>query len=125
MNVPLAGSYNSAEASDFRSRELSFPPAMRTRPSGRRVAVSPPNRTTFIDPVGPNVPECGSYNSVVLSPEPPATRTRPSRRRVAVWPLRTTAIDPVRANWPWPSVAVAVAVATTEADSVGFSLSVA
>ena len=64
LNVPVAGSYSSAEA---RNGPGMFhfpgsPPANRTRPSESRVAVPKP-RAVVIEPVAVNVPVCGSYRS--------------------------------------------------------------
>ena len=57
LNVPVFGSYSSAEASGCRN--LSSPPVIRTRPSRSRVAVCT-SRAVVIEPVGPKVPVVGS-----------------------------------------------------------------
>jgi hypothetical protein len=53
LNVPVAGSYNSAEATAPEASPT--PPAIRTLPLGSTVAVSP-SRTIDIDPVVLNRP---------------------------------------------------------------------
>ena len=89
LNLPVEGSYRSAEA--VSSQPLGphrQPPAMRTNPSRSRVAVCE-SRARAIDPVGLNLPVAGSYSSaearlfLELS-SPPAMRTRPSESLVAV-----------------------------------------
>jgi hypothetical protein len=55
LKVPVLGSYSSAEESGWSASPVDRPPATRTRPSARRVAVCP-SRPTVIDPVGVNVP---------------------------------------------------------------------
>ena len=61
LNVPVLGSYSSAEArktGDPVASE-SCPPAMRTRPSASSVAVCT-SRAVVIEPVGPKLPVFGS-----------------------------------------------------------------
>ena len=94
--VPVAGSYNSAEARGL--PEESVPPATRTLPLGNKAAMWL-YRVTPIDPVAEKIPVAGSYNSAearktkVLAP--PATRTLPLESRVDVCPSRAVPIDPV------------------------------
>ena len=70
LNVPVAGSYSSAEAADADgggdapgllavTLKFSRPPATSTRPSLSSVAVWP-NRATPRSPVAENAPEAGS-----------------------------------------------------------------
>ena len=103
LNLPVAGSYNSAEA---RAPEPESPPAMSTRPPGKRVPV-PNRRGVIIGPVGVNVPVAGSYKSAdVASAEMasyfahPATRTLPSGSRMATGSVRMALIVPVLAKVP-------------------------
>ena len=66
MRRAAHGSYNSAEAKPTALPATSpEPPAMRTRPSGNRVAVKP-LRSDAIDPADVNDPVAGSYSSAVL-----------------------------------------------------------
>ena len=80
LNVPVDGSYSSAEA---RMPEPASPqpdpPVNRTRPSCSRVAAEPA-RATVMEPVGVNVPVVGSYSSAAV-PQPPVKSTRPSREQ--------------------------------------------
>ena len=94
VKVPAAGSYNSAEARapvQHPPEANAPPPAIRTLPLGRRVAVGS-WRPAAIDPVKVKVPVAGSYSSAeVINPAPglpAAMRTLPVGRRVAVWPQR-------------------------------------
>ena len=79
------------------------PPAIRTFPFARRVAVCAV-RGVVIVPVAVKIPLFGSYSSAVASVPltfwPPAIRTFPLARSVAVWELRPTLMLPVAANFP-------------------------
>jgi len=88
VNVPLAGSYNSAVAPT--------PLTTSTFPLGRSVAVSELSGTVML-PVAVNVPVAGSYSSAVAV-VPPASSTMPLGRSVAE--LRATVMLPVTANVP-------------------------
>ena len=61
LNVPVFGSYSSAEARAWSLTSFT-PPAIRTRPSLSRVAVWS-SRVVASEPVGLNVPVFGSYSS--------------------------------------------------------------
>ncbi len=105
VKVPVAGSYSSAEAIGCATNDwlpgadsrLTLPPAIRTLPSGRRVAVWSA-RASANAPVVVNVPVAGSNSSaldwsrLVAGSMPPTTSTRPSRRVVAVAPQREARI---------------------------------
>jgi len=84
IQVPLAGSYNSALA---RMPILGpNPPATSTIPLGNKVAVCC-SRPVFRLPVVAQVPLAESYNSALaeaLKGPPPAIRTIPSGSKVAV-----------------------------------------
>ena len=84
VQVPLAGSYNSALAETL--RRPSNPPATSTVPLGSKVAVCSA-RAVLRLPVGVQVPLAGSYSSALtLAPlaAPPATSTIPLGSKVAV-----------------------------------------
>jgi len=68
LKVPLPGSYNSAVRSPPPAVSGSEPPAIRTRPSARSVAIGP-YRATAIEPVGVKVPLFGSYSSADFLPK--------------------------------------------------------
>src|SRR5438552_2632252 len=93
-HVFVIGSYSSAEA---RAVEPSNPPATRTSPFPRRVAVWK-YRAWAIDAAGDHVLVAGSYSSADASAaelsNPPATRTSPFGRSVAVWRLLAWAMLP-------------------------------
>src|ERR1019366_4348709 len=102
LNVPVFGSYSSAEAryGPGWTQFAGPPPAIRMRPSASRVAGCRP-RAVASEPVGLNVPVVGSNRLAEArgrSPasKPAATRTRPSASRVAVWICRPTPNEPVR-----------------------------
>jgi hypothetical protein len=94
LNLPVFGSYNSAEEELSEGQAfllLQLPPTIRTRPSFRSVAVWFA-RAKAIEPVGVNEPVLESYNSadatsVSIWPmvsAPPAMRTLPFPSNVAV-----------------------------------------
>ena len=100
LKVPVAGSYNSAEA------RVELPPAMRTFPVGRRVAVWV-CLAVPMDPVGVKVPVAGSYSSAEAREIPleeiglpPASRTFPFGSSVEVCRTRAVPIDPVGLKTP-------------------------
>jgi hypothetical protein len=62
LNVPDAGSYNSAVACEE-------PPAIRTFPLGNSVAVCQ-DRGIAMEPVGVKLPVVGSYNSALATSNP-------------------------------------------------------
>ena len=76
-----------------------LPPATRTVPFGRGVAVCTV-RASFIDATLVHTPVVGLYVSVVLVLMPPATMTAPLGRRVAVWNTRAPLIEPVLFHVP-------------------------
>src|ERR1035437_4933031 len=94
LNLPVVGSYSSAEAKVV---VLLLPPTKRTRPSASRVAV-PKLPSMVASPVLLNLPVAGSYSSGEVAPFP-TIRTRPSVSRVAV-PLSEVAIEPVGVKLP-------------------------
>jgi hypothetical protein len=99
VQVPVAGSKTSAEASEAKGLTPK-PPATSTRPSRSRTAARA-SRATFMSPVRVHAPVEGSKISAALrtlpqrSP-PPATSTLPSARRTATALLRFTLRLPVR-----------------------------
>src|SRR6266571_3263912 len=93
------GSYSCAEA----MRPLYVPPATRTLPLGRRVAVWPARFWDML-PAEDHVFVVGSYSSAEETPPyPPATRTLPFRSSVAVWLLLGAAIVPAEFHSPTPA----------------------
>src|SRR3989449_6109610 len=103
LHVPVAGSYNSAEASDGKGYAL-VPPASSTRPSGSSAAAGA-CRPSLRVPVDVHVPDAGSNSSaeVHMWPQrspPPATSTRPSCRTTAAGLLRGTLRGPVSVQVP-------------------------
>src|SRR5450759_2249181 len=105
VNLPVTGSYNSAEAI---GPEGPSPPTIRTRPSGSKVAVWL-TRGAFIEPVGLNLPVLGLYSSAeavgfqplpAATSEPPAMSAKPSGSGVAVRSSRAVAMEPVKLNVP-------------------------
>ena len=88
----LSGAKSSAVACDTRLR----PPATRTVPSLRRVAVAP--NPVESAPTTEKVPVAGLNSSAVLSV--PVTRTVPSTSNVAVCPERPSLMLPVGLNVP-------------------------
>ena len=100
LQVPVLGSYSSAETRGMTEpAELTLPPATRTWPVGRRMAVWL-SRAVAIPPVSLQVPVLGSYNSAearvpAMPVCPPVTRTLPLGSGVAVWPIRAAAKLPV------------------------------
>jgi hypothetical protein len=63
VNSPVDGSYSSADAViSVVPRRMAWLPAIRTHPSGKRVAVCP-NRGVVMEPVAANLPVRGSYSS--------------------------------------------------------------
>jgi len=72
LNVPLFGSYISAEA---RAADPSVPPVRRMRPSESGVAVWRA-RMLVIEPVGLKVPVAGSYSSAEARADDPFERPR-------------------------------------------------
>jgi hypothetical protein len=98
VKVPVLGSYSSAVKSAEFGKLNCQPPAIRTLPLGRSVAVWNA-RGTVIGPVAENVSVVGSYNSALAvavkdASCPPATRTIPLGRRVAVWIARAVKTSP-------------------------------
>src|ERR671938_519346 len=104
VHVPEVGSYNSAVALP--------PPATRTFPSARSVAVS------FVRPVVmlcvlDHVPLLGLKSSALSQLHPPATNTVPLRSKAAMCVVRPVLMLPVAVHTPVEgsySSAVAVAV---------------
>src|SRR5437773_2776966 len=96
-HVFVAGSYSSVEA----RRTLLAPPATRTWPFGRSVAVWPPRAWVML-PAEDQVFVVGSYSSAEATgpPNPPATRTSPLPSRVAVWPTRPVTVFPAEDHVP-------------------------
>jgi hypothetical protein len=96
LQVPLAGSYNSALVNPLCP---ALPPTTRTRPSRSRVALWLP-RAVESEPVVDHWPVTGSNSSAearAVNPAwaavtPPATSTRPSASSRAVCPNRADAI---------------------------------
>src|SRR5579871_6714739 len=86
VKAPDAGSYNSASATGPFALE---PPAIKTLPSGRSVAVAFA-RSFVMVPVGVKERVLGSNSSAVARP-PPAIKTFPLLSTVAVWPRRVPA----------------------------------
>jgi hypothetical protein len=104
VNVSVAGLKTSAEERPGPGK-LEKPPATRTVPLPRSVAVWLPRVEVMAPAVGENIPVCGSYSSAVLSAcctvlYPPSTRTLPFPRSVAVWSTRAAAMLPVAVNVP-------------------------
>src|SRR5437867_6455408 len=111
VQVPVSGSYNSADAKNMTLPKLSRPrpPATRILPSRRRVVVNVLARAVPRLPVLLHVPVAGSYSSaeastVVPSWRPPATKTLPAFgpdvRSVAVCVARGVAMAPVPRHVP-------------------------
>src|SRR5213078_4481255 len=117
--VPVAGSYSSAEGT--LAPPAPAPPTTSTFPLASKLAVCP-LRAVVIGPVAAQVPVAGSYSSAeaVLSAcgvNPPATSTLPLGSKVAVAEARGEVIVPVRAHDPLAAVeagAAATSMATTK-----------
>ena len=97
VQVPLTGSYNSAEAS-------ATPPTTSTVPSVNSVAVGSALPAPIL-PVVVHDPVLGSYSSaelsdLPLSSTPPTTSTVPSCSNVAVWRMRASTNSPVPVQDP-------------------------
>jgi hypothetical protein len=109
VKVPVVGLYSSALA---RLQPLpQNPPAIKTWPLGRSVAVAAA-RGVVIEPVALNVPVMGLYSSALArttTPEgstPPATKTWPLVRSVAVEASRAVVMEPVALKVPVWALAV-------------------
>src|ERR1019366_5739932 len=99
--VPSVGLYSSAVPA-------ASPPATRTFPSGKSVAVKS-TRLLVMEPVVDQVPSVGLYSSAVASAfplpspllsQPPATRTFPSGKSVTVKSTRLLVMEPVVDHLP-------------------------
>ena len=102
-HVPLAGSYNSAVASDANG-DAPIPPATSTRPSVKRTAAAD-WRAARMGSVRVHSPVAGSYSSAEFHMRlqrfpPPATSTWPSARRAMAGLLRATCMLPVSLHSP-------------------------
>jgi hypothetical protein len=86
VQLPLAGSYNSALAIGLKKLGSTTPPATSTLPLGSNVAVWA-KRALVRLPVALHIPLAGSYSSALvreLPLYPPATSTLPLGSNVAV-----------------------------------------
>ena len=106
--LPVARSYTSAEAraqpAGMKCKQEN-PPAIKTFPLGRRLAVCPLYRVVLIPPVALNAPAAGSDNSAFAERViPPAINTFPLFKRVAVCQYRVVPMAPVavKLNTPVP-----------------------
>src|SRR5438105_2922104 len=110
-HVFVVGSYSSADARTL----LLIPPATRTSPLGRSVAVCFARATAMLA-AGDHVFVAGPYSSAEAgaSPSPPAARTMPFGRSVAVCASRACAMVPAVSHAPRPARAGAVMDRTNE-----------